>query len=65
MVEGFLCYARSLDITVLISISAITSEQTITIEKTKSRGKQLLDYIATNISEVVLFHACDMILKIH
>ena len=57
--------ARAVDITVLVSLSAITSEQSKTTTKTEAKVKQLLYYLSTNPSAVILFHAFYMILNIH
>ena len=65
VVGRVLCYARSVYLKVLVSLSGITSEKSTATEKIESKGKQTIDYIATNLSEVIQFHACDMILNIH
>ena len=65
VVGEVLYYARSVDITVLVSLSAITSEKSTTTEKKEAKFKQLLDYLETNPSAVILFHASYMILNIH
>ena len=65
MVGRVLCYARPVYLTVTVSLIDITSEQSTATEKIESKVNQLLDYIATNLSEVIQFHACDMILNIH
>ena len=65
IVGSILYYEREVDMTVLMSLSSIASEQTKTTEKTHSRCLQLLDYLASNPDAKIRFHATDMIMNIH
>jgi hypothetical protein len=64
VVGGVLYYARAVENTVLVALSA-ASEQTIATEATEGRRTQLLDYLASKPSATVQFHASDMVLNIH
>jgi hypothetical protein len=65
VVGSILYYARAVDLTVLMALSTIASEQAKGTEQTWQRCKQLLDYLATNPNATVRFYASDMILNIH
>ena len=65
VVGSILYYARAVDLTVLMALSTIASEQSKATEQTMQRCKQLLDYLATHPDATVRFHASDMILNIH
>jgi hypothetical protein len=65
IVGSILYYARAVDMTVLMALSAIAVEQTKATAKTMSRCIQLLDYLAGHSEAKVRFHASDMILNIH
>ncbi len=65
IVVSSLYYARAVDMTVLIALSTITSEQTTGTERTMEKALQVLDYLATHPDATVRFHASDMILNIH
>ena len=65
VVGSILYYARAVDLTVLMALSTIASEQSKGTEQTWQRCKQLLDYLATNPNATVRFYASDMILNIH
>ena len=62
---GVLYQARNVNNTVLVALSVIASEQTISSEATKGRVLQLLDYLASKPSVTVRFHASDMVLNVH
>jgi hypothetical protein len=65
VVGSILYYARAVDLTVLMALSTIASEQSKGTQQTMQRCKQLLDYLATHPDATVCFHASDMILNIH
>ena len=65
VVGSILYYARAVDLTVLMALSTIASEQSKGTQQTMQRCKQLLDYLATHPDATVRFHASDMILNIH
>jgi hypothetical protein len=58
-------YVCAVDLTVLMALSTIASEQSKGTENTMLKTKQLLDYLATNPNAMVRFQASDMILNIH
>ena len=65
MVGSILHYARAVDLTVLMALSTIASEQSKGTEQTMQKCKQLLDYLASHPNATVHFHASDMIMNIH
>jgi hypothetical protein len=58
-------YARAINLTILMALSTITSEQAKGTESTMKKYKQLLDYLATHPDATVQFHASTMILNVH
>ncbi len=65
IVRSILHYARAVDMTVLMAISSIESEQTKGTERTLEKAYQVLDYLAINPHAVVRFRASDMVMNIH
>eukprot|EP00804_Cyclotella_cryptica_P013525 CCRYP_017242-RA/>CCRYP_017242-RA protein AED:0.41 eAED:0.41 QI:0/0/0/1/0/0/5/0/589 len=65
IVGALLYYARAVDNTILLSLSAIASEQAHPTQLTHQRCQQLLDYCASHPNAIVRFTASDMILNIH
>jgi hypothetical protein len=65
IIGSILYYARAVDITVLIALSAITVEQTKATVKTMGRCIQLLDYLASNSEVKVRYYASNMVINIH
>jgi hypothetical protein len=65
IVGSILYYARAVDMTVLMSLSTIASEQANATQQTITNTEQLLDYLATNPDATMRFKASDMILNIH
>eukprot|EP00804_Cyclotella_cryptica_P022287 CCRYP_018106-RA/>CCRYP_018106-RA protein AED:0.35 eAED:0.38 QI:0/0/0/1/0/0/3/0/579 len=65
IVGALLYYARAVDNTILLSLSAIASEQAHPTQLTQKRCQQLLDYCASHLDAVVCFKASDMVLNIH
>jgi hypothetical protein len=63
--ESVLYYARAVDLTVLMPLNDIATEQTKATEKTQAATNQLLDYIATHLDATIRYHASDMIFHIH
>jgi hypothetical protein len=57
--------ARAVDMTVLMALSTIASEQTQGTERTLEKAYQVLDYLATHPNAVVQFCASDMVMNIH
>jgi hypothetical protein len=65
IVGSILYYARAVDMTVLMALSSIASEQTKGSEHTLEKAYQVLDYLASHPDAVVRFQASDMVLNIH
>jgi hypothetical protein len=65
IVGKLLYYARAVDSTMLVALSALASEQNKPTMHTKQKVEQLLDYCATQPNATLTFHASDMILKVH
>ena len=65
VVGSFLYYARAVDLTILLSLSAIAAEQANPTERTIQRVQHLLQYMHTNTNEIIQFRASDMVLNIH
>ena len=61
----FLYYARAVDSTMLVALSAIAAEQGSPTENTLKRVNQFLDYAATHPEATITYHASDMKLAIH
>ena len=65
IVGSILYYARAVDMTVLMALSSIASEQTKGTKRTLEKAYQVLDYLASHPDAVVRFRASDMVLNIH
>jgi hypothetical protein len=65
IVGSILYYARAVDMTVLMALSTIASEQTKGTEQTMEKALQVLDYLATHPDATIRFRATDMIMNIH
>ncbi len=65
IVGSILYYAIAVDMTVLMALSSIASEQTKGTERTLEKAYQVLDYLASHPDAVVRFRASDMVLNIH
>ena len=61
----FLYYARAVDSTMLVALSAIASEQATPTEKTLQKIKQFLDYAASQEDAILTYHASNMVLAVH
>ena len=61
----FLFYARAVDSTMLMSLSAIASRQANPTHDTMKKTLQFLDYVATHPDAKIQFRASDMCLNIH
>ena len=62
---SILYYAQAMDLTVLMALSTIASEQSKVTPNNMLKTKQLMDYLATHLNATVRFHASNMILSIH
>ena len=65
MGSTFLYYAQTLDATMLVALSAITSEQADPTEDTLKKTKKFLDYVALHPDAVLTFSASNMVLNVH
>jgi hypothetical protein len=65
IVGSILYYARAVDMTVLMALGTIASEQTKDTERTLEKAYQVLDYLATHPNAVVRFRALEMVMNIH
>jgi hypothetical protein len=65
IVGSILYYARAVDMTVLMALSTIASEQTKGTARTLEKAYQVLDYLATHPNAVVRFRASKMVMNIH
>ena len=61
----FLFYAREVDITMLIALNAIASEQATPTENTIKKCKQFLDCAASQEEAILTYNKIDMVLAIH
>jgi hypothetical protein len=60
-----LYYSRAVDLTVLMPLNDIATEQPKATEKMQAATNQILDYLATHPDTTIRYHASDMILHIH
>ena len=60
-----LYYARAVDLTMLVTLSAITSEQAKPTKTTIDKVDQFLDYSASQEEAVLTYEVSDMVLTIH
>jgi hypothetical protein len=65
IVGSILYYARTVDMTVLMALSAIAVEQKKATAKTMGRCIQLLNYLASNLEAKVRYYVSGMIMNIH
>ena len=65
VVGSILYYERAVDLTALMSLSTIASEQAKATGHTIETMEQMLDYMAMNPDATMHFRASDMILNIH
>ena len=60
-----LYYARAVNPTILVALSAITSEQAYPTRATMKKVDQFLDYAASHEQAVLTYEASDMVLAVH
>jgi len=65
IVGTIMYYARAVDLTTLVALSSIASEQTKATATTKHKAQQLLDYLYTHKNATIRYNASDMILNVH
>ena len=61
----FLFYARAVDSTMLVPLSAIASRQANPTQDTMEKTLQFLDYVATDPDAILTFNASNMVLHVH
>ena len=61
----FLYYARAVDPTMLVALSAIASAQANPTIETMAKCKLFLDYAATHPDAIITYRASDMVLAVH
>jgi hypothetical protein len=61
----FLFYARAVDPTMRIALSALGNQQAAPTEATQKASLQFLDYCATHPDAVIRYHASGMVLAVH
>ena len=61
----FLYYARCVDPTMLIALSAIAADQANPTEATLEKTLFFLDYVATHPDAILTYRASDMVLHVH
>mmetsp|Transcript_35759 Transcript_35759/g.55005 ORF Transcript_35759/g.55005 Transcript_35759/m.55005 type:complete len:135 (-) Transcript_35759:380-784(-) len=62
---AFLYYARAIDHTMLVALSAIAAEQATPTNSIVNKIKTFLDYAATQEQAVITYRISDMVLAIH
>ncbi len=65
VIVSILFYARAVDLTMLMALSSIVSEQSKGTDSTMKKCKQLLDYLASHPNASIHCHSSNMILNIH
>jgi hypothetical protein len=65
IVRTLLYYARAVDSTLVVPLSAIASEQSNATEYTHNKSNQLLDYCATLPMAILQYVASNMQLRVH
>jgi hypothetical protein len=60
-----LYYARAVDTTILTALSSIATKQAKLTKETMKKGRQLLDYCATQEEAMRTYNASKMILEVH
>ena len=65
IIGKLLYYARAVDSTLSVALSALAAEQNKPTHSTKQKLLQLLDYCATHPNARLRYHASDMILYVH
>ncbi len=65
VVGSFLYYAQAVDMTILMALSDIATQQAPPTKNTKNRVDQFLDYMWTHPDAIIRYRASDMILNVH
>ncbi len=64
-VHSFLYYAQAVNLTILMALLEIASQQAAPTENTMERVNQFLDYMWTHPDAIIWYRASDMILNVH
>jgi hypothetical protein len=65
IIGSILYYAWAVNMTILMALSTIATEQTEATEKMMAKCTQLLDYLAYHADAKVRFYTPDMVMNIH
>ncbi len=65
IVGSFLYYARAVNPTILMALSAIATQQSTPTEETLAPVNQILDYIRTHPDAKIRYRASNMVLNVH
>ena len=65
VIGTFLYYGRSVDSTMLTTLSSIASTQAKPTKETMAETKLFLDYTATHEDAIITYHASNMVLVVH
>ena len=65
VVGSFLCYAHTIDMIILHTLSTIALEQSNSTKRTMKRVNKLLDYMCYTSHAVISFDASDIIMNVH
>ena len=60
-----MCYDIAVDNTILVALSTIASEKSVTTSNTAKKITQLLNYLATNPYTTIRYTRSDMVLWVH
>ena len=61
----FLYYARAVDSTMLVALSAISAQQSDPTQETLEKTLKFLDYVATHPDVILTFKASNMVLNVN
>ena len=61
----FLYYARAVDSTMLVALSAIAAQQSSPTEETMRKTLKILDYVATHPDAILTYEKSDMVPNVH
>ncbi len=61
----FLYYAQAVDLTILMALSDIATQQAAPTENTNKQANKFLDYMWAHPNAKICYHAPDMVLNVH
>ena len=65
VIGTFLYYARVVDTTMLVALSAVSFDQAPPMEETMRKTKHFLNYVASHPDAILTFSASSMLLNLH